>query len=210
MESLSKYPLLLFTFCLLFISSCSTTETSRAEKTSESMETVKSHVDKIANQVDATESSLANITNAEASEIEEAIEKYRENVSKIEELESEFSEEAEKMRSRGNNYFTEWQKETETYDEQQLREASSERREELSDAFEQITDNSGAVSRSLQTYLTDIKEIEDYLDMDPTPEGVAAISSLKEKVEENGQQLKNAIDEMKDSIENAQSQMGSA
>lgn len=173
------------------------------------METVKSHVDKIANQVDATESSLANITNAEASEIEEAIEKYRENVSKIEELESEFSEEAEKMRSRGNNYFTEWQKETETYDEQQLREASSERREELSDAFEQITDNSGAVSRSLQTYLTDIKEIDDYLDMDPTPEGVAAISSLKEKVEENGQQLKNAIDEMKDSIENAQSQMGS-
>lgn len=192
---------------LILISGCATTNMDRAEKTTASMEVVEKNINQISVQLSATEAALENLLTANQSELGEAFEVYKENVDKVIRLRQQLRTNTNRMRANGNEYFTEWEIEGETYQNPELRQVSTQRREELSNTFDQISEKSGEISRDLQAYISDVEEIESYLANDLTPKGINGVKPLSQKVKNKSRQIKTDINQMQNSIATTKPEM---
>lgn len=175
---------------------CATTNLDRAEKTTHTMELVERDINRISVQLKATETSLDNLLNTNEMEIQAAFESYQEDVDKITHFKQDLLQHGNQMRKTGNNYFTEWEIEGETYANPELRDVSTKRRRELHERFNQIAENSGKINRELEAYINHIKEVEDYLSKDLSLEALKAVTPTARSIDVNGKILKQSINEM--------------
>lgn len=198
--------LLIISFVL---SGCATTNAPPSQQATSSLDAVQEQLNEITQQLGETENSLDNVTNASSGEIEDALNTFSDNASNVTEMRNELNERVEQMRAETKEYLSEWQSQAASYDNPQLRRGSEERRNEVNQALDDVVDDYGQVNRTLETYISDIEEIRSYLNNDPTTQGVEAVYSLSEEVDDTGEDLRQAISSMQRSISDAQQKMGS-
>jgi len=199
--------LIILFVAVVIIKGCATTGIERSDKATTTMQTVDNDIKLIAVQLDATGSSLDELTKPGQSDIRKAFDLYTNNVSKIVTMQKDFSKHADEMKSRGKEYFAEWQKDGSKYQNQQIQELSEQRRIELSEIYAGIARSSIGVKEAFATYVSDIKEIQKYLSNDLTPKGIEAIVPTSQKVVNDGNNLKYAIKDVQTSIDRARLEM---
>jgi hypothetical protein len=96
----------------------------------------------------------------------------------------------ENMKTRGNDYFMEWES---SYTNPDIRELSERRRIEMRAVYAKIPEASIGVKGALKSYLTDIREVQKYLSNDLTPQGIAAISPIAQRAVADGDSVKESI-----------------
>jgi len=111
------------------------------------------------------------------------------------------------MKARGKDYFDEWRKEGDKYKNQQIQELSDQRRSDLGEIYGRIAENSVGVREAFTKYVSDSKEIQNYLSNDLTPKGIEAIAALSKRVVGNGENLRNAIKNVQSAIVRAREEM---
>ena len=196
----------LFTLCILTVISivgCSSTGIKRSEKATTTMQTMDDDIKSASVQLDATGASLDNLTNPDQSDIKKAYDVYTDNVSKIEKMEKRFTKHADEMQAKGKDYFEEWQKDGDKYQNAEIQQLSEQRRTELSEIYGKIALNSIGVKEAFKAYVSDVKEIQNYLSNDLTPKGIEAIVPISKKSVSDGDNLKLAIKNIQPSIEAA-------
>jgi hypothetical protein len=139
--------------------------------------------------------------------VKKAFNSYTDNVSKIEKMEEDFAKHADEMKARGKDYFEEWQKEGDKYKNPQIQELSDQRRIELGEIYGKIAENSIGVRDAFKAYVSDAKEIQNYLSNDLTSKGIEAIAATARKVVDNGENLRLAIKNVQTAIEKARAEM---
>jgi hypothetical protein len=172
------------------LTGCATTGIDRAEKTTDSMQAVEGDYLKASEQIDVTRVSLENLIKPDQSDLRKNYDAYAENVAKMEKLGKQLDRHSEKMRARGNEYFTEWES---SYTNPEIRELSERRRIEMREIYAKIPEASIGVRGALKSYLSDIKEIQRYLSYDLTPVGIEAIRPTAQKAVEDGDNVKEAV-----------------
>lgn len=172
------------------LTGCATTGNDRASKTTDSMQAVEGDYLKASEQIDVTRVSLENLIKPEQSDLRKSYDAYAENVEKMEKLGKQLDRHSEKMRARGNEYFTEWES---SYTNPEIRELSERRRIEMREIYAKIPAASIGVRGSLTSYLTDIKEIQRYLSYDLTPVGIEAIRPTAQRAVIDGDKLKESV-----------------
>ncbi|MFA7227676.1 MAG: hypothetical protein WC061_01470 [Melioribacteraceae bacterium] len=196
----------LFTILILTVISivgCSSTGIRRSEKATTTMQTMDSDIKSVSVQLDATGASLDELTMPGQSDIKKAFNTFTDNVSKIEKMEKNFAKHADKMQARGKDYFEEWEKDDDKYQNSQIQQLGEQRRIELSEIYGKIALNSIGVKEAFKTYVSDVKEIQKYLSNDLTPKGIEAIVPISRKSVRDGDNLKGAIKNIQPSIEAA-------
>jgi hypothetical protein len=210
----SIYPIACFFSALVAIvvgvAGCSSTGIQRSEKATTTMQTMDNDIKGIVVQLDATGASLDELMRPGQSDVKKAFASCTDNISKIETMEKRFAIHADEMKDRGKDYFDEWQKEGNKYNNQQIRELSEKRRVELGEVYGKIAENSIAVKGPFKAYVSDVKDIQSYLSNDLTSKGVEAIAPISRKAVEDGEQLKLAIKNLQLSIERARAEMSQA
>ncbi len=161
----------------------------------------------VAVQLDATGASLDELMRPGQSDVKKAFSLFTDNVSKIEKMEREFAKHADEMKARGKDYFEEWQKEGNKYKNPQIQELGEQRRMELGETYGKIAENSIGVKDAFKAYVSDAKEIQNYLSNDLTSKGIEAIAAISRKVVNNGENLRLAIKNVQTAIENARAEM---
>ncbi|MBT1071054.1 DUF2959 family protein [Pelotalea chapellei] len=206
-----KLPLFLAMACiagsLSIMSGCATTGADRAAKTTTSMRDVQTDIDQAAMQVDATNASLDDLVNPGQPNITESFKKYSANVAKMDKTAKRLDRHTEQMKSRGNNYFEEWDKQENRYTNPQIQALSEQRRTELRETYSQISASSVGMRGALDAYVKDIKEIQKYLSTDMTPKGVEAITPVVQRAKEEGNKLKEVIRPVQAAIQRTQAEM---
>ena len=172
------------------LTGCATTGIDRATKTTDSMQVVEGDYRKASEQIDVTRVSLENLIKPQQSDLRKSYDAYAENVEKMEKLGKQLDRHSEKMRTRGNEYFTEWES---SYTNPEIRELSERRRIEMREIYAKIPEASIGVRGSLKSYLTDIKEIQMYLSYDLTPVGIEAIRPTAQRAVVDGDSVKEAV-----------------
>lgn len=186
---------------------CATTGTERATKTTRSMQTVENEYYQVTSQVDATNASLQEVISPNQTDLKKAFEKYKTEVDTMERLGKQLDQDSADMKARGQNYFSEWEKQEATYSNPQIRQLSDERRIQLRDVFARIPEASSGVRQSLHSYLADIKDIRKYLSNDLTPQGVEAIEPVAQKAIQDGDELKISVKPVLAAIQRARTAM---
>lgn len=172
-----------------------------------SMQTVDSDIRQSVLQVDATGASLEDLIKSGQDNVKKALDKYTDNVSKMEKMGNKLMNHIDEMSVKRSEYFTEWEKRGDTYTNPQIRELSEQRRADLGKIFDQIPESRVGVSGALQAYLSDIKEIQNYLSNDLTPNGIGAITPIAQKAISDGDNLKEAIKPVLSALERARAEM---
>jgi Skp family chaperone for outer membrane proteins len=189
------------------LTGCATTGTERATKTTNSMQTVESDYRQVSLQVDATNASLQELINPEQVDLKKALDNYKTNVAKMQKLGKQLDKHTTDMSSQGQNYFSEWEKQGNTYTNPQIRQLSEERRLQLRDVFSQIPEASVGVKGSLHSYLADIGDIQKFLSTDLTPKGVEGITPVAQKAMQDGEDLKTSVRPVLAAIDHARTAM---
>lgn len=180
----------LFLGAITCLSGCATTGTDRATKTTTSMQTVEQDYKQASVQIDATNASLEELIKPNQPDMKKAYNTYTDNVKKMENLGKKLDTHTEKMSTRSNEYFAEWES---SYINPEIRELSERRRIDMRDGYAKIADASIGVKGALKSYLTDIGEIQKFVSNDLTPQGIELIKPVAQTAVKDGENLKEAI-----------------
>jgi uncharacterized phage infection (PIP) family protein YhgE len=197
----------IFIIAILILTGCSSSGLKRSEKASSTLESMDKDVKSIIAQLDATAASLAELTKPGQSDIKKAFDQFSKNVSSIEKLENSFSKNADDMKTRGNDYFGEWQKEDTQYDNPELQAISERRRAELSEVYGKVTESSLNMKEPFKAYVSGVKEIQSFLSNDLTAKGIEAVAPVVSKAVNEGDTLKYAIKDLENALERARAEM---
>ena len=189
------------------LAGCDSTGRERSKEATTTMQSMENNINLVALQLDATGASLDELMRPGQSDVKKAFNSYTDNISKIEKMEKDFAKHADEMKARGKDYFEEWQKEGDKYKNQQIQELSDQRRSELGEIYGRIAENSVGVTEAFKKYVSDSKEIQNYLSNDLTPKGIEAIAALSRRVVDNGENLRNAIKNVQTAIVRAREEM---
>ncbi|MEN6295716.1 MAG: DUF2959 family protein [Chloroherpetonaceae bacterium] len=193
---------------VLILTGCgSSTGMQRSEKATTSMETFDNDIKLVVAQIDATNASLNDLTRSSQSDVKKAFDIYKKQVSKIEDLQKTFAKHSDEMNARGKDYFDEWQKDGDKYKNPAIQQLSEQRQQELSDIYGQIARNSLGVKEAFQTYVSDAKQVLNYLSTDLTPKGIEAIAPTSQKVIYDGDNLKYSIKNVQTAVDRARAEM---
>jgi len=192
----------------LILTGCgSSTGMQRSEKATTSMETFDNDIKLVVAQIDATNASLNDLTRSSQSDVKKAFDLYKKQVSKIEDLQKTFAKHSDEMNARGKDYFDEWQKDGDKYKNPAIQQLSEQRQQELADIYGQIARNSLGVKEAFQTYVSDAKQVLNYLSNDLTPKGIEAIAPTSQKVIYDGDNLKYSIKNVQTAVDRARAEM---
>ncbi len=172
-----------------------------------SMQTVENDIRESVLQVDATGASLEDLIKPGQVDVKLAFEKYSDNVVKMEKLGNQLTKHTDEMSVQRSEYFTEWEKRGDTYTNPQIRELSEQRRADLGKIFDEIPEARVGIKGALQAYLSDLKEIQNYLSNDLTPNGIGAITPIAQKAITDGDNLKEAVKPVLSALERARAEM---
>ncbi|GFE60659.1 DUF2959 family protein [Geobacter sp. AOG2] len=172
------------------LTGCATTGMDRATKTTNSMQMVEGDYKHASVQIDATRASLEELVKPNQADMKKAFDAYTDNVQKMEKSGKQLDTHTEKMRVRGNEYFTEWES---SYTNPEIRELSERRRIDIREGYVKISEASIGVKGALKSYLTDIREIQKYLANDLTPQGVDSIRPIAQRALTDGDNLKETV-----------------
>jgi hypothetical protein len=171
------------------------------------MQTVESDYRQVSLHVDATNASLKDLINTDQVDMKKALDNYLTNVTKMQALGKQLDKHTADMSAQGQDYFTEWDKQGNTYTNPQIRQLSEERRLQLRGVFSQIPEASVGVKGALHSYLADISDILKYLSNDLTPKGVEGITPVAQKAMQDGEDLKTSVKPVLAAIDHARTAM---
>ncbi len=172
------------------LTGCATTGQDRAERITDSLQTVEEDYKKASEQIDVTRASLEELVKPNQSDMKKAYELFAGDAKKMDKLGTKLQLHSDKMRIRGNEYFVQWES---SYTNPDIRQLSERRRIEMREGFGKIADASIGVKGSLKSYLSDIGEIHKYLSNDLTPQGIDSIRPVAQRAVVDGDNLKQTV-----------------
>lgn len=197
----ANYFTLLFIVASVVLTGCaSSSGLERSEAIQTSMDRVDQDVTSITTQVNAVNSALSELTRRGQGDLKGAYEQFSEQLSELRELEDQFENNTNQMESSSEAYFEGWARSDGQYENQEIQRRSEERRTQISQRYDRISQNSATVRQNLRSYISSINEIESYLSNDLTNQGVNSIASVANDSINEGDQLKNELDSLKSAI----------
>ena len=172
------------------LTGCATTGQDRAERITDSLQTVEEDYKKASEQIDVTRASLEELIKPHQTNMKKAYETFDDDSRKMEKSGAKLQLHSDKMRLRGNEYFVKWE---DSYTNPDIRQLSERRRIEMREGFGKIADASIGVKGSLKSYLLDIGEIHKFLANDLTPQAVESIRPVAQRAVVDGDILKQTV-----------------
>ncbi|MFZ3207405.1 MAG: DUF2959 family protein [Geobacteraceae bacterium] len=194
---LRSHSLAIFTMLLLgatvFLGGCATTGMDRSVKTSNSIQEVDNEIRKMIVQIDVTGTSLDSLVMVGEPDLKKSFDTYSDNLVKLDKEGKKVLKRVEEMKSLRTEYFEEWEKQGDAFTNPQIRELSEERRSKLAGIYAQVPAAGAGIKGSYHAYLTDLKEIQQYLSNDLTPKGIEAIAPVAKKSIQDREVLKESL-----------------
>lgn len=192
---------ILFLITSFIISGCaSTSGLERSEEFQNSMDRVDEDVERITSQVNSVNSSLNELTREGQGDIRGAYDRFSEAVSELGEMESEFESNTDRMESNAESYFEGWSRSDGEYDNPELQRRSEERRNEIKQRYDRISQDSNSVEEDLRSYVSSVNEIESFLSNDLTSQGISSIAGIADDAINDGDQLKSELNSLQTAI----------
>ena len=156
-----------------------------AESTVNSMGTFGLEMAKVKDSIDPALGALETVVASQPSEIRSHVDAYGKAVAALDKQANVVRKRAEEMRSQGDAFFKDWAP---------PQSVTPERRAELNTAYAKIKTDTAAAKEEFVPFLKALKDIESYLKVDASVQGIQAMGALVDKAKTTGAQVKSRID----------------
>lgn len=179
-----RRPLFTLSLCalsLLLIGGCQSTGIDQAQATSKDMTKVRSDMVDLKALVNQSAANLDSLVNKPQPELKPQYQAFSGTVSQMDKLSEKVRNRAADMRTKRDEYLTQWRLQTATMQNKQLKEISQERIAELNKEFDEMTEQGTKARKVFDPYLAEMKDINQYLSSDLTQGGLKAIKDVADK-----------------------------
>lgn len=156
-----------------------------AKSTVSSMGSFGLEVAKVKDSIDGSLKALETVVASQPADINANVDAYSKAVNGLGAQAQVVKNRAEEMKSKGDEFFKEWEP---------PKSVSKERRAEFTSAFARIKTDMTAAKDEFVPFLASLKDIQGYLKLDPSMKGISSMSELVKKAKDTGDQVKSRID----------------
>ncbi|GAB6091514.1 hypothetical protein [Spirochaeta dissipatitropha] len=193
---------------LVLIAGCTTTSgTDRNKAAVVTMVQVEEDIKLLLFEVSITNSVLASIVNPLQDDLNVSFEVFTDGIESLDSASDRFISRSRKMETQGREYFAEWRKQGDTFENRQIRELNEQHRTELSLLYANIAESSGGIEGELVQYVSDVKEIEIYFADELTVRSITAIKPIVDQTIIDGFQLSRKLRDLLRSVEIARANL---
>jgi len=156
-----------------------------AKSTVDSMGKFGLEMAKVKDAIDPALAALETVVASQPSDIKAHVDAYGKSVANLDQQANVVRKRAEEMKSQGDRFFKEWEP---------PKNVTPERRAELTAAYAKIKADMAAAKEDFVPFLKSLKDIESYLKVDASAQGVSSMGELVSKAKTTGAQVKSRID----------------
>ncbi len=156
-----------------------------AKVTVDSMSAFGNETAKAKDTINMAAKSLETLTSSQAADITANFNAYSKVVTALDDQAKLVKANADTMKANGDLFFKDWEG-SETI--------SPERRAELSAAYTKIKMDMAAAKESFVPFMASLKDIQSYVNLDPTLKGINSMSGLVQKARENSVAVNSQLD----------------
>ncbi len=190
------------TVALLLVVGCATSAPDRSARAASTLEEMQQNSMKARLQIDAVLSSLEGLLNAEPDRLRKAYDRYDGDVKKMKDYANAIRENNADLQKNGSAYLNQWQKDASSVSNAELRALAEQRQNEIADKTRSMKSTISTAAQSFAGFLRDIDDIHKVISNDLTPTGQASVknTALAQTVQQEGAQVKTAIQNAEQSI----------
>jgi hypothetical protein len=193
----------------VIISGCSSAGYAKGGDASKGMDKTGAEVESIVEQTELTLTSLSNLVYNPAPDLVPQYKEFAGATKKLGSLSESVDKKAGEMKERADAYFAEWDQGMTNITNADLRETSESRRAEVSGAFDEVAESLGKSKDAFDPFLSDLKDIQQVLELDLTQGGINAIQKTAKSAIAHGEDLRAALTDAAGDINDLAAKMSS-
>jgi hypothetical protein len=179
----------------LALSACAANQIERKQDAAQSARDVSSDIRSTNAQIDATLASLDNLMAADPAQLQPAYDRYSADVARMRTQAERINGDSADMRKQSQAYLSNWEKQHNDIQNQELRSASEQRRQTVMDRFQSVQSSYDSSRTSLDQFIRNLDDVRIALRNDLTARGVQAIAqtSVVKNAHTNGNNVKQSL-----------------
>jgi Skp family chaperone for outer membrane proteins len=191
---MKKIPLLSTLLVILLLGAVppvrAATAPEKAEKVAARMLKSKESIDAASAQIDTTLKSMNDMAAAKGPDLKTRYSEFTKNVDKLESMAKTAKSNADKARKDRDAYLKKWASAQDQIQNEQLKEASKARRDELVPKIDALKDAFASVKETFTPFMQSLHDLELYLGNDLSERGIATATELMNKCNADGEKMK--------------------
>lgn len=156
-----------------------------AKSAVDSMGSFGLEVARVKDSIDKALQGLETVVGSDPANVRANIDAYSKSVDALDGQSKVVKARADEMRSKGDEFFKEWEP---------PKSVSKERRADLTSSFAKIKTDMAAAKDAFAPFLASLKDVQGYLKVDPSTKATGSMSELVNKAKDAGAQVKSHID----------------
>jgi Protein of unknown function (DUF2959) len=181
----------------VMLAGCSTPSGyQQADKTGADIAKFREQVNKAKTAVDQTVTTLGQVAVTANTNPRDAFKKFSKSLSNLEAAANKTKASAADMRSQGQAYFAQWEKQLAQIKDPEIRALATAQKAKLQASFGEIRKYSQPLKEQFDPWLSDLQDLRTYLSNDLSVSGVDAAKSLFSKTQTEGLEVQKSMDEL--------------
>jgi uncharacterized protein YoxC len=188
---------LLAAFCTLLVAGCASSRGyKQADKTGDSINTVRNDIANVKTAVDSSMKALDTLAASASTDPRQPYEAFAKSVDKVEAAGTTAKKDADTMRERAKAYFDQWDAQLATVQSEDIKNLAQQRKAKLQETFDKIKDASQGAKDAYPPFLANLKDLRTALGTDLTPQGIEAAKDIFAKTKSAGTDLQQSLDKL--------------
>lgn len=177
------------------LAGCGTTSGyKQADKTGAGIAEYRAEVVNLKLAVDETLRSMNQIELSANTNPRKAFEQFSRNVAALDSVAVKAEKRGRDMKAQGQAYFDQWELQLAQVRNPEIKQLAEQRKAKLHDAFDGIKKTAEPLKAQFDPWLSDLKDLRNYLNNDLTVAGVDAAKNMFAKTKSNGAEVVRSID----------------
>jgi hypothetical protein len=157
------------------LAGCATSPIERRERVVSDTQDTQRYIVQTRAQMAATMAALNGLQGKSGDPLRVQYQQFDREYERLESLANDLSSHAASVRREGDELLKTWQEEAATLQDPELRRRAEERRADRASAYQAVANEMSQTQQTLSSFLTDLRDIRRYLQVDLTPNGVANV-----------------------------------
>lgn len=182
-------------------SACQSSGHQQSDTTAMEMDDLRKAALSLKENVSACAASLAAVVEKRDVEPKAPFAQYKNDVETVVDGLSRAESSLKTMRSQGQTYFAEWEKQSATIKDPDLKKAAEERRARLAKAVDEVSAAMNDARAEITPFVASIKDVQTYLSNDLTPSGIESVEDKSKQITKNAKSIGDKLDDVVEALE---------
>ena len=179
-----------------FIVGCSSTGYDKAADTATSLTQSSDMIAKGSGLIDQSLAALNDLVSNPQPDLRKQFKTFNSSVDDLGSTAKDVSSKAESMKAQGTAYFEKWDHESAKIQNEDIRNRSVARKNEVADKFGRIRADYEQTKADFTPFMSDLRDVQKFLSTDLTTGGLAAIKDVVAKANQHAVPLKKSLGEL--------------